>query len=309
MDRLAVAVIGMGAIGGCAAGCLLAAGRHTVVGCARKPLERLVFDGIEGVVTLPLATWTEPSEGHPMDWVLLCTKAHETESAGPWLRRLCGPSTRLAVLQNGIDHAERVAPFVGGSRVVPAVVYYNGERIAVDHVRFRRVADYELAVADDADGRDFAALFASTQFRVVLCPDMLTLQWRKLLVNAVANPITALTLQRQGVLRRPDIRALCQQVMEEAATVAVAAGARLAPGEPKTILEKLLTVPPQLGTSMYFDRQAGRPLEVEALNGAIVAAGKRLGVPTPLNGALLALLRAVSDAADADIVVPRSGVA
>jgi 2-dehydropantoate 2-reductase len=48
---------------------------------------------------------------------------------------------------------------------------------------------------------------------------------------------------------------------------------------------------------MYFDRLAGRPLEIEALNGAIVAAGERHGIPTPLNRALLALLRAVNDAA------------
>jgi 2-dehydropantoate 2-reductase len=60
-------------------------------------------------------------------------------------------------------------------------------------------------------------------------------------------------------------------------------------------MAKLMTFGPELGTSMYFDRLAGRELEVEALTGAIVAAGERLGVPTPLNAALLALLRAVSD--------------
>jgi 2-dehydropantoate 2-reductase len=59
----------------------------------------------------------------------------------------------------------------------------------------------------------------------------------------------------------------------------------------------LMSFSPELGTSMYFDRLAGRTLEIEALTGAIVAAGERLGIPTPLNLALLTLLRAVSDAA------------
>jgi 2-dehydropantoate 2-reductase len=59
----------------------------------------------------------------------------------------------------------------------------------------------------------------------------------------------------------------------------------------------LFTFSGELGTSMYFDRLANRPLEIEALNGAIVAAGERHGIATPLNRALLALLRAVSDAA------------
>ena len=62
-------------------------------------------------------------------------------------------------------------------------------------------------------------------------------------------------------------------------------------------MARLLTYPPEAGTSMYFDRMGGRALEVEALTGAIVAAGKRFGIATPLNGALAALLRAVSDAA------------
>ena len=60
----------------------------------------------------------------------------------------------------------------------------------------------------------------------------------------------------------------------------------------------LLTYAPELGTSMYFDRLAGRPLEVEALTGAIVAVGERHGIATPLNRALLTLLRTVSDAAN-----------
>ena len=109
--------------------------------------------------------------------------------------------------------------------------------------------------------------------------------------------MTCLTLRRQEVLRRPDIHALCLSVLDEAVAVARADGAKLAADEPAQTMAKLLTFAPELGTSMYFDRLAGRPLEVEALTGAIVAAGQRLGIPTPLNGALLTLLRAVSDAA------------
>jgi 2-dehydropantoate 2-reductase len=66
----------------------------------------------------------------------------------------------------------------------------------------------------------------------------------------------------------------------------------------------LLTYAPELGTSMYFDRLAGRPFEVEALTGAIVAAGERLAIPTPLNGMFLTLLRAIADAASESAAVP-----
>src|SRR5262249_38300116 len=148
------------------------------------------------------------------------------------------------------------------------------------------------------EGRAFGDLLAGTSLSVLAIADFKTQAWRKLLINAVANPTTCLTLRRQEVLRRADIHALCLAVLEEAAAVASADGAKLAADEPAQTMAKLLPCGPQLGTSMYFDRLAGRQLEVEALTGAIVGAGQRLGVPTPLNQALLALLRAVSDAAE-----------
>ena len=75
---------------------------------------------------------TDPAAAAPVDWVLLCTKSHDTPSAAPWLARLCRPSTRVAVLQNGVDHVSRVSPLIAGATVVPAIVYYNGERLATD---------------------------------------------------------------------------------------------------------------------------------------------------------------------------------
>lgn len=294
--RATVAVIGPGSIGGVAAGCLRHADRHDVVVCARRPMAHLTLERPDGTIELPLRTLTDPAAAQPVDWVLLCTKAHETASTAPWLARLCGPSTRIAVLQNGIDHAARVAPFAPGTAVVPSVVYYNGERIAADRIRLRHVADNDLAVPDDADGRAFARLLAGTSLRVMRSADFVTLMWRKLLINAVANPITALTRRRQAVLRRDDIHALCLAVLDEAAAVARADGARLAADEAAQIMATLLTYPAEAGTSMYFDCLAGRPLEVEALTGAIVAAGGRHAIATPLNRAFLALLRAISDA-------------
>jgi 2-dehydropantoate 2-reductase len=298
--RGTVAVIGPGSIGGVAAGCLLHADRHDVVVCARRRIARLTLERPEGTVEVAVRSLTDPMEARPADWVLLCTKAHETASTAAWLARLCRPETRIAVLQNGIDHAARVAPFIPGARVVPAIVYYNGERLAADRVRLRHVAEHDLAVPDDAAGQGFAALLGGTPLRVLLSPDFTTLMWRKLLINAVANPLTALTRQRQAVLRRADMQALCRAVLDEAVAVARADGARMNADEAAQTIATLLTYPPEAGTSMYFDCLAGRPLEIEALTGAIVAAGERHGIPTPLNRAFLTLLGAISDAAGSD---------
>jgi 2-dehydropantoate 2-reductase len=299
--RTTVAVIGLGSVGGVVAGCLADAGRHDIVACVRQPIERLTVERPEGTVEVPLAALTDPEQAAPVDWVLVATKTHDTAAAGPWLARLCRPGTRVAVLQNGIDHAARVAPFIGAATAVPVMVYFNGERLAAagaeGRVRLRHGGYADMEAADDTDGRAFAALLAGTPLSVNLTADFKTQAWRKLLINAVANPMTALTLRRQEVLRRPDIHALCLEVLAEAVAVARADGALLADDEPARVMATLLTFPPEVGTSMYFDRLAGRTLEADALTGAIVAAGQRLGLPTPLNGALLTLLRATSDAA------------
>ena len=296
MSREKIAVIGLGRVGGIVAACLQDAGQHDVVAYVRRPIARLTLERPEGTVEVALRTLTNPADARPVDWVLLCTKAQDTASAAPWLTRLCRPATKIAILQNGIGHAARVAPFINGAAALPVIVYYNGERLAEDRVRMRHVAEHDVAVPDDEMGRSFMRLLAGTPIQVLLSADFTTLIWRKLLINVVVNPITALTRQRQSVLRRDDVHALALAILAEAIAVATADGARLAADEAQQIMATLFTYPPEAGTSMYFDTMAGRPLEIEALTGAVVSAGERHGIATPLNRALLALARAVSDA-------------
>jgi 2-dehydropantoate 2-reductase len=295
-ERTTIAVIGLGSIGSAMAGLLASLDRYDITACVRRPIERLTIEHPEGTIDVPIRALTDPSGAKPVDWVLLATKTQDTEAAAPWLKRLCGPETRVATLQNGIGHAERLAPTAGQARVVPTIVYYNGERLAPDRARFRRAGQHDLAVSDDEDGRAFTALLDGTGLRILVSSDFKTLVWRKLLLNAMANPITALTVQRQAVFRREDIKALCLDILREATAVARADGAQLPDDEPERLLATLLTYPPDAGTSMYFDRINGRQLEIEALTGAVVAAGERHGVATPINRVLLTLGRAVSDA-------------
>jgi 2-dehydropantoate 2-reductase len=294
-ERQRVAVIGLGSIGGVVAGLLGVASRHDIVACIRRPVDRLIVERAEGMVESPIRALMDPSEAQPQDWVLLCTKAQDTASSAPWLQRLCGRATRVAALQNGIGHAERLAPFIGNAAIIPTIVYYNSERLAPDRVRYRPAGEYDFAVADDADGQAFAALLEGTPLRVLISGDFKTLAWRKLLVNAVANPVSALTLRRNAVFRREDVAALCLALLEEAAAVGRADGAQLADDEAEQSMARLTAIPPDAGSSMYFDRLAGRSLEINALTGAVVEAAERHRVPTPMLRMLLTLARAASD--------------
>lgn len=291
-----IAVVGLGGIGGVAAACLSLSPENDVTVCARRQIDKLTFDHHEDSISIPLKTLSDPGLAEPVDWVVLCTKAQDVASAAPWLENLCTAQTTVAVLQNGIAHEERVAPHAKGATVLPAIVYYNGERLAPDHVRLRHIRGHDLLVPAGPQAEAFAALFEGTPIDVGRSEDFLTYQWRKLLVNVIANPITALTRQRLGVFQRSDIQGLSLNILREAVAVGRADGAQLRDNEAEAILETFLAYPPEAGTSMYFDCLAGRPLEIEALNGAVVAAGRRHGLPTPLNSAMLTLLKTVSDA-------------
>jgi 2-dehydropantoate 2-reductase len=291
-----IAVIGMGGIGGVVASCLSLSGRHRIVACARNGFHEVVLEQPGGMRHLFLEVLTDPLHADVVDWVLVCTKAQDTASTSDWLARLCGPKTCVAVVQNGIGHEQRVAPYVGNRPVVPAVVYFNGERRAVNHFRVRHATGEDIAIPDTPSGRAFAGLFEGTSLKVAPRQDFPVLLWTKLLLNAVANPITALTRQRLVVLQRADIRMLALEIIREGASVARASGVDLGENIQSQVMAKLLSYPPNETSSMYFDCLNGRVLEFDALTGSIVRMGERLGVPTPVNQTLLTLLQALSNA-------------
>ena len=128
-----VAVIGPGAIGGVAAA-WLAQGGHEVTLCARTPFADLVVETPDGPLRSTPRVLTDPADATPVDWVLVATKAYDVASTAPWLARLMGEGTRLAVLQNGVTHVERFRHLVPEDRIVPVVVGIPANRTAPGRV-------------------------------------------------------------------------------------------------------------------------------------------------------------------------------
>ncbi|MEJ2887798.1 2-dehydropantoate 2-reductase [Actinomycetospora aeridis] len=294
-----VAVIGAGAIGGVLAA--LASDRgHDVTVCVRTPFDVLtvVADGVERAVPVTIAT--DPGQVTPADWVLLATKAQDTASAAGWLGALAGPGSVVVVAQNGVDHTARVDGLVDpGATVLPASVRLGAEAVAPGRIVHHDYA--QLTVPAGEAARGLAALYGTGgigALRVVATDDFVTVAWRKLLSNAVANPITALTGRRNDVLTEPATRDLVVDLAREVLAVGRSAGAALTDDDVDDLVTMYDRMAPGLGTSMLYDRLAGRPLEHEYLTGAVVATGARTGVATPLNAAVLALLRGLRTPSD-----------
>ncbi|GAA5040522.1 2-dehydropantoate 2-reductase [Thermocatellispora tengchongensis] len=283
-----IAVIGAGGIGTVLAAAFADAG-HEVVACTRPVPGPLVLERGGSVHELKVRMVTDPAAATPAEWVLLCTKAHDTRAAAPWLARTCVAGTTVVVCQNGIGHLGRVAGLVGPATPLPALVYIAAERVGPARVRHHRGT---LIVVPAGEPADRLAGLAPAGIEVRGEPDFVTASWRKLLTNVAANPITALTLRRMSVLGDPEVRELATALLTEAVAVGRAAGADLGPDDVTRILAFYSELGPEDGTSMLYDRLAGRPTEYELFNGAVTALGRRHGVPTPANQAVYALLRA-----------------
>jgi 2-dehydropantoate 2-reductase len=287
-----VAVVGAGAIGCVFGGHLASAGRHEIVFCVREPFEEIIVETSSGELRSPARCAVEPGGLEPADWVLLATKVHQTPGTASWLNALCGAGTRVAVLQNGVDHAERVAPLAGAARVMPVVVNCLASRKAPGRVSHR--SRPQIIAGDDDAGRDLAALFEGRDIDFQIVPDMVTAVWRKLCTNVANSAITALTNEPFGVFRHPGLEELAEAFVRECIEVGRAEGARLGDGVAAEIRERLGAAPPDTMPSMLVDRRAGRPLEADAQYGVIVRLGERHGIETPLCRAAAALLGAVN---------------
>ena len=287
-----VAVIGAGSVG-CMLAAHLASAGHPIVVCGRARLERVAMT-IDEVTVEHEVAWAEgPADLPLLRHAVLATKIHHTPDVAGWLGAL-PPDGVLVAAQNGIDHRARLAPITSAA-VVPTLVYPNARRTGPGQVRVTRTGR-GMVVPDDAAGRTVAALFAGSGIDVEVVADFATAAWDKLLVNVMANPLTALTGRTTGELfDEPAMAALGLELALETVEVARAEGAALTPEHAQRALGWLSAL---RGTrsSMLQDRAAGRTMEHQGLFGPVVALGQRHGVPTPLTRALLALLDALAGA-------------
>jgi 2-dehydropantoate 2-reductase len=289
-----IAVVGPGSVGTYFAAHLTAAG-HDVVACARRPFDRYVVESTSAPVTAPAVVCTDPADlDGPVPWVLLTVKAHQTVGAAAWLEALAGPGTRVIVVQNGVEHVQRVSPFVGDADVLPAVVYCGSELIGPGHIR--HYANGLLFVPEGGSADDAAALFAGTGGEVRPTAKWTTEAWRKLATNVVANGITGITLQPMSILRRSEVAVLARRLLVECYAVGRAEGADLPDAGIDRMLEVLGAAREDGGTSMLYDRRAGRATEHDALHGAVLRGAARHGLDVPATEAMYALLSAMSPA-------------
>ena len=285
-----VAVVGPGAVGSIVAAWLAQSADLEVTVCARSPLGALRIETPDGPLAAEPWVLTDPSSALTVDWVLVATKAYDSQSTAPWLERLVGTTTRVAVLQNGVEHRERFSGLVRDDAILPAVVDIPANRTGPGRVTQHRHGTIFVAAGPDGDA--FVSLFAHTRIAVATDPDIRSRAWQKLCLNA-AGAVTALTLQPTGPVWSPQLASIVRALAEECAAVGRAEGAVIPQEVIDRVVENASQTRPEGGrNSLEADRFYGRPMELDARNGAVVRLGRKHGIATPINSLFVTLLGA-----------------
>jgi 2-dehydropantoate 2-reductase len=304
------AVVGAGAVGSYYGAMLARAGhRVTLIGRAAH-VDAIRRDGLRlhkggRVEAVRLGASTELAAVRDADLVLFCVKSTDTEAVARELAPHLSNEALVLSLQNGVDNAPTLAGLVPGA-VVPTVVYVATampEPGVVKHFGRGELVIGPLNAAQENNAalqrrlQAIVDLFASADVPVTISPDVMAELWRKLMVNCAYNAISGLTQLPYGVMASvPSVVELQRAVVREVVAVAHADGVRLDLDVSLRAMAGIAGTMPAQHSSTAQDMARGKRSEIDHLNGTVVRRGAALGVPTPANQALYALVKLVEAA-------------
>jgi 2-dehydropantoate 2-reductase len=302
-----VAVMGAGAVGSFY-GAMLARAGHAVTLIGRPAHvqaiqnEGLQLDMAQRIETVRLGASSEVAALQGADLVLCCVKSTDTESAAQQMAPHLDAGTVLMSLQNGVDNAETLARHVH-CRVIPVVVYVAVALAGPGRVRHFGRGDLAIgalpggtqsSVPEWPTLQTLVDFFGTAQIPVRIVPDVAAELWSKLLVNCAYNAISGLAQMPYARLAaQPDIRELQLEIVREVIAVAAAAGVTLPQAASTEAVTKIAASMPAQLSSTAQDMARRKPSEIDHLNGYIVRRGRELGVATPANQALHAMVKLV----------------
>ena len=245
----------------------------------------------------PVQVTDNPGDCAGTLFALVLVKSWQTARAAGQLAACLDEEGLALTLQNGLGNYETLVESLGEERVALGVTTLGASLIQPGLVRLAGEGPITLGQHPRIEGP--AALLRTAGFSVDVVPDPNSLVWGKLVINAAINPVTALLNVPNGeLLKDPAAHALLQAAAREAAAVAAACGARLPYPDAVVAVEGVAQRTAANYSSMLRDVQRGSPTEIDAISGAIVRAGERTGVATPVNRTLWQLVKALEEAAE-----------
>jgi 2-dehydropantoate 2-reductase len=299
-----IAVVGAGAMGSVYAGLLASAGHEVWAIDRREDHVEAIRDrglrveGASGDRTIHIAATTEPARAGEAELVVLATKAMDVTAAAEAARPLVGPDTVVLSIQNGLGGPDAAAAVLGDDPVVVGVAGgFGASLVAPGHVHHN---GFELVRLGERAGpvtpriEALAALWREAGFAVRTYDDVDRLVWEKLVCNVAFSGTCSVLGRTIGeVLADEHAWEVASRCAAEATEVARALGIELGFDDPAAHVRAFGEAIPGAKPSMLLDLEAGRPTEVDFINGAIPREGARVDVAAPYNEMVSALVRAL----------------
>jgi len=312
-DRMRIAVMGSGAVGGYFGARLAAAGADVTFVARGEHLRAMQHHGLritsaQGPLEVRSTFVAAPDQAAPVDLVLFSVKSQDTESAARALGPLMGSHTLVLSLQNGVDNADKIARLWGHDRSLAGVAYVVARVAApglIEHEGGGQIVLGSLHAASEVNARAAQAILTHAKISSDVRADIRAVLWRKLAWNAPFCALSCLLRMTVGeILASASLESLVRGCAEEVLDAARCHGLEL----PASTVDEVLSSSGPLGhvrTSMLNDLEAGKPLEHEALNGIVVRTLQQSGRRGPINEILYAALRRI----DQDVRAKQAGVA
>jgi 2-dehydropantoate 2-reductase len=306
-----VAVFGAGAIGGFIAAALARAGVDVVAVARGAHLDEVRRSGLRvksdlGEFTVNIPAAADLREFDNLDYVLITFKSHQWDGVLPQFEKAVAGKTAFVTLQNGlpfwydrdraiesVDPGGRILHTLPYERIIGGVVHASGHMVEPGYVHQSGGMLYPLGELDGNTTPRITALceaFLNAGMHAPIEPEIRRFIWRKLVNNTALNPVSALTRSTvRKMLHDEGVRALLHAIIEEALGVARATG--VDPGVDANERLQWAEHIADVKTSMLQDLEAGKPLELEPIVGAVVELSKRFGVPVPHTETVYALTK------------------
>ncbi|MDP6236995.1 MAG: 2-dehydropantoate 2-reductase [Alphaproteobacteria bacterium] len=295
-----IAVVGAGAMGGSYGGLLAKAGHEVTLidiweeHVAAINTKGLRIDGVFGEHVVEVPARTAPEDNQTADMVIVFTDTNNTEDGAKTAAGLLGNDGFAITFQNGIGNVETLQRVIGPERVLAGSSMCSAARHGPGHVDLTHQRYTSVGEIDGSNSERALAVVAALEgagFNAKTVPDVMATIWEKFVVNCGFNAIAATTGLRSGEISQvPETAAFQHKVLDEVMAVVNAKGITL----PNPHIAKQILV----GAGKSFNKpsmlqhvEAGRKTEIDAINGALLSEGEALGVPTPANEALVALLK------------------
>lgn len=301
-ENTKVGVVGIGAVGGYFGAKLAKAGVDVTFIGRENTVDHIKEHGLKVISYQGDFEIKKPKVSHPFeaikdaDIILFCVKSYSTRKVAEAMKKRISDKAIIISLQNGIENEKILAEVFGPERVIGSVVYVSASKLSpgiIKHTAYGKLVMGGLTGEITPQLRKIEKLFLDSSIPVGVTEDINKMLWKKLILNIAYNGFTSVL--NAPLIKFPDLpeaQECFYEVMKEAQKVAIEEGVNITDED----IDDLMKVTKSQGfttfkTSTLQDIEAGKPLEVDDINGMIIKLAHKYQIQTPMNKLLYALLK------------------